>query len=260
MKYWIVLLSLLGLTACVETEDRLSKSWGTTFVDPESRTGVPNDSAQGLFYWRFYTNGELACFTSSGEYRLINWELSPDEQTIFIYRQSMQLPTLQLQLNTLFDNEWSAKLPNEKEIVIFNLQRKFQHWLLDLMAPERNRWRYKPAHKLSPDALKQKVVDHLRYASDYFEIVQKREQTYFEPKYLNLPVWFYRGGLVLEPFTQTSQHWRNCFYDEAEALQAWHYYRQAFKASGLMAKRNDTDIIITFQKSFEQMATGLENN
>lgn len=256
----IFLCGMLGLLigACQRPEDQFNKGWMTRDVDVESPTGIPSDSTSVLpreSYLRFYPEGRLACYTRRGNYQLMDWELSADAQTIYVNRQALALPALQLSVYTIFPSSWSARLPGSDSVRLFKFSTVFSHPEHDLLHPNQNKWRFKSTHRLAEAELKAKVAGHMQYAADYFDIVVKREQGYFEPRFLNLPVRFYQGAMGVQRFSSTPVAWRNLFYDDTEALKALAYYQLAFRQLRYIPQ--EKQMLVGLQKSFEKMATFL---
>ncbi len=251
----VLMLAVAGLVSCTQPGDQFVKSWKTTDVDVETVSGLPADTTNDLpaeSYLNFYRGGRAVCYTRQGNYRMFDWEISADEQTIYLKRQSMALPNLQLKVHTVFPNYWSAKLPGLDSIRLFKYTTVFTHDDHDLLDPKHNSWRLKSDHRLSDAELKTKVGQHIQYVADYFDVVIKREQKYFEPRFLNLPSRFYRGAIGVPTFEGTKPEWRRLFYDDTEARKALRYYEDAFRS--LRSLPPEKDMVRGLRRSFSKMA------
>ncbi|MDQ1087811.1 hypothetical protein [Siphonobacter sp. SORGH_AS_1065] len=251
----VLMLFMILMVACTQPGDQFMKSWKTTDVDIETVSGLPPDTADGFppeSYLNFYPGGRVVCYTRSGHYRMFDWEISADEQTIYLKRQALSLPNLQLKIYTLFPNYWSAKLPGLDSVRLFKYTTVFTHEDHDLLDPKSNTWRLRPDHRLSDAELKAKVGQHIQYAAHYFDIVVKREQGYFEPRFINLPVRFYRGAVGIQKFAGTKLLWRQMFYDDQEAIKALRYYEAAFRS--LRSMPPEKDMLKGLRRSFSKMA------
>lgn len=255
----VLMLAVAGLVSCTQPGDQFVKSWKTTDVDVETVSGLPADTTNDLpaeSYLNFYRGGRAVCYTRQGNYRMFDWEISADEQTIYLKRQSMALPNLQLKVHTVFPNYWSAKLPGLDSIRLFKYTTVFTHDDHDLLDPKHNSWRLKSDHRLSHNELQEKVRTHLQYAANYFELLGDREQRYFEPRFLNLPFNFYNGAFGLQSFATTKPSWQALFYDSKEARDALEIYRKATR--GLSVEKKGKDLFEALHVATQQMAEHLK--
>lgn len=252
MKYVLPFLLLL-LTACQSAEDRFAESWSTMDLDLERRDGLPADSAAGETLVRLYPDGRSVYYTGSGRYVLSTWELSQEQ--IYLHRETLALPLLRLPVYTFFDGSWSARLPGNERIVTFHKKPYLEYRSDDLLAPERNKWRLRSPKPLSDEELEEKVRSHLQYAADYFDLIIRKEQPYFEPRLLVLPFQFYRGGIGMRTFATAPEPWKALFYDEREALRAYSLYLKALrKTNTLPSGKKRPDLMHSFRRALERMA------
>jgi hypothetical protein len=252
MKYVFPLLLVL-LFACQSEEDRFMQSWATLDMDLERRDGLPADSAAAETIIRLYPDGRSVYYTASGHYILSTWELAQGQ--VYLHREVIALPLLRLPVYTFFDLSWSARLPGSERIVTFHKKPYLEYRSDDLLVPERNKWRLRSSKPLSDEELREKVRSHLRYAADYFDLIIRKEQPYFEPRLLVLPFQFYRGGIGMRSFAEAPTSWKTLFFDEQEALRAYSLYLKALRRTGSLPKDpKRPNLMKSFRQAMEQMA------
>jgi hypothetical protein len=100
----------------------------------------------------------------------------------------------------------------------------------DLLHPENNLWRAKPEHKENTVEIQKRVASHLKFLVDYFYMVDKKSQSYFEPAALQTPFRFYSNGIALASEFETDNMWLSNFYDEDDALKGARILNQAISS------------------------------
>jgi len=93
----------------------------------------------------------------------------------------------------------------------------YQSSSFDLLDPKNNTWRQKADHKETKEEIKQRVVGHLNYLINYFDLVEHKSQGYFETAILQSPIGFYSNGIALPNDFASDNKWSPYFYDEEDA-------------------------------------------
>lgn len=88
----------------------------------------------------------------------------------------------------------------------------------DLLEPANNTWRKKPKQKETPSEIKKRVLNHLDYLIAYFQLVEDKEQTFFETVLLQTPFNFHRNGISLPIDFAKEYKWQSIFYDKEDAV------------------------------------------
>lgn len=138
---------------------------------------------------------------------------------------------------TVSNSTYSFKIiKNENDIHLFhkdidlapNYKLHYEH--VDLLSRGRNWWRVKPEQKETNKAIEHRVVSHLNYVIDYFQMLEDSKSRTFSVQYLNLPFRLYGNGISLPQFSKLSDEWKDIFYDEESAMYAYQVLQKAIKS------------------------------
>lgn len=89
----------------------------------------------------------------------------------------------------------------------------------DLLKPINNTWRVKPHKKESIAEIEARVLHHVQYLVGYFQVIEDKEQTYFETTIIQTPVKFHLNGLALVDGFAKREPWLSYFYDKQDAIE-----------------------------------------
>ncbi|WP_338876298.1 hypothetical protein WBJ53_11685 [Spirosoma sp. SC4-14] len=212
---------------------------------------------------RFYPNGDYTQL-SNNRYTTGRWSFDEASSLLTITENEGKL-----RFRVEPNNATSLKLfiSNSKDVgheqMSFSLKQdtEYQHDAIDLLARERNKWRQKPTHPESATELKNRLIDQLAYIIDYFELTLKKKQGYFNTSYLDAPFRFYQNGVGLYNESELPTNWKNCYFNEADALKAHAMLISAFK-SGLVYPAKTETFTEGYAKFLRQVKVYLiaENN
>lgn len=184
-------------------------------------------------YLRLYKGGKYVLFSKQGSAQG-TWVLDDAEKHLKLENFAQGFSANFEILSN--ENAWLSLQPvsvgkvvaKQKSNLLLKVDPYFEHEDLDLMQPDRNAWRIKPTHAESKQEIKKKVAAHLQYMIDYFQFTEDNGQGFFETWQLQTPYRFYSNGMSIENLDdEKPQHWRQWFYNEADAEQGHRLMAQA---------------------------------
>jgi hypothetical protein len=151
-----------------------------------------------------------------------NWKFDADKKTItFTYKGSSKDI---YKLRALAADE--LKLTNVgigSETILTFLSDGRQHKLTetDPFHISNNHWRIKPKSSESDEAIKQRLKDNLHFFILYYKDAIARREVVFSFYGLPSCINWYAGGIYLQKKKELTDKWKDCFYNEAQAMKAY---------------------------------------
>lgn len=184
-------------------------------------------------YLRLYKGGKYVLFSKQGSAQG-QWALDDKKKILkldkFSQGFSVKFDILSheegwLSLQPISVGKIAAK---QKSNLLLKVNPYFEYDKIDLMRPAKNTWRIKPSYAESKEEIRKRVADHLQYMIEYFQFTEDNGQGFFETWQLQTPYRFYSNGMSIENLdAEKPQHWRQWFYNEADAEQGHQLMRQA---------------------------------
>ncbi|MBD2704190.1 hypothetical protein IC229_26340 [Spirosoma sp. BT702] len=270
MRLFLPTLILLLMASCQRSlPDTICQAWKFDGfnISPEYEeklASAENESAREKFRqflknsgsvtetnWRFYPNGTCAML-SKYHYSVKRWELNESTgQLAIINGKTREFYQIERDGTNLTLSELTNKSVTKGHVsATLRPNPEYEEGSIDLLAPTRNEWRNKPLQPESFRAIQKRLIDQLTYMIDYFELTNKKKQTYFNTGHLNSPFQFYSGGMGLFNPNELPRTWVGQFYDNGDALKAHNLLAGAFR-SGLTfphSEKTYTDAYARFLK------------
>ncbi|MDJ1468623.1 hypothetical protein QNI19_25930 [Cytophagaceae bacterium DM2B3-1] len=290
MKYFLLLclvLPLFLITSCSDDRNTLSRSWRIMKVemkDIELKRNSKNrnliqdatiqDKLDSIFkntYIRLYERGDYAILFQGGDYVSKNWTYdykteqitlvgnTPMEEYVFKKIDSGN-NWMQVELTLPRDFNISADSPEfiiGKVALLFSEDHKYEEGEMDLLDPHRNEWRRKPHKKATKEEIRKSLVEQLSYILDYFQLVEDKKQSYFEPRLFQSPLKFYSHGLGVPSVSAWPERSLKIFYDQENALTAQQMLGDALNSTGDYPRGKN--FIEEYKAVIEKMRLYLEN-
>lgn len=179
----------------------------------------------GEGYLRLYKDGAYVALSKQGSSQGA-WQLNEGDKKLILTQFTQGLPAAfevisnekgWLSLRPISTGTIKAKEPTS---VLLKADPYFEHGKVDLMQPALNTWRLKPKHAEGKEEIRKKVAAHIDYLIAYFQLTEDNEQGFFETWQLQTPYRFFSNGMAIESLdAEEPQHWREWFYNEADAAQ-----------------------------------------
>lgn len=270
MRFHWVLLMVLGLVACQEKRDELHRSWRVmkvTVVDSTRFQAAVQNKADSIVdaYLRLYPDEQYALLYKNGKYVAQKWIYDYKTERITLVGNT-PYEEISLRKTDAGDDwvqfEWirqeqnAARLPGFVIRLLCTENTKYEHEGTDILNPEQNRWRNKPASAQSDEQIRRKLVAQLTFCIDYFQLIEKKEQGYFETALLQSPFRFYRHGLGIAASDDLPERWTSIFHNEADARKAQRMLTDALQSSGDYPKAET--FVEEYRKVLEKMRLYLD--
>ena len=179
-----------------------------------------------------YENQRSAFFSTKTPYRQGTWSRDGDRLELSLGESS---PAYSFEIaeqdeNTLVLILTASRTSDGELVISCQKSQQYIHDGVDLLSPEENAWRIKPTRKENEEQVKARAIQHLDYLVKYFECVKANKQGYFETGIISSPFVFYAHGLGLSRETPFALRWRESFFDQENADQAFTYLRAALRS------------------------------
>jgi|GEM_PF-3712615 len=236
---WLIFLLLWACGG--QPARQVTHCWYVSAVayEPASRLAAypdfnqPRSFREG--YLRFYDDQRAAIWHNAFGYSLHRWTHDPETDTYrlenpatggsLLFRITRREgPNARFSLLDARRNEAGVNL-------VVHMSRHYEDEETDLLEPEMNRWRQRPARRETKAELKKRVWQMVNYGAAYFAQVERRKQTTFETRILQSPFRFFSGGIGLTTRKKMPPAWVETFYDRQDAEQAYGILLEAFYAS-----------------------------
>lgn len=239
----LVTLLALFLNAC-QPPDPLLATWKIARITYEpSGRATPESIERGRQIqalssnlqnstFALYENQRSAFFSTKNPYRQGTWSRDGDrlELTLGESGSAYAFEIVEYAENTLVLILLDTRTSDGELVISCKKSQQYIHDGVDLLAPQENTWRIKPTRKETDEEVKARARQHLDYLIRYFEGVKKNKQGYFETGIISSPFVFYAHGLGLSRETPFALRWRESFFDEENADQAFTYLRAALRS------------------------------
>lgn len=241
----VIALSTLGLyfTAC-QPADPLLATWKIARVTYEpSGRATPESIERGRQIqamsaslqnstFALYPNQRSAFFSTKTPYRQGAWSRDGDRLELSLGESgsAYTFEIVEQDENTLVLILLDTRTSDGELVISCQKSRQYTHDGVDLLSPEENTWRIKPTQKENAEEVKARAIQHLDYLIKYFECVKAHKQGYFETGIISSPFVFYAHGLGLSRETPFALRWRESFFDQENADQAFIYLRLALRS------------------------------
>jgi hypothetical protein len=211
--------------ACTVEPDTFLTTWNI-----EKLEAGPADTLSQKLYVNaclsFYANGQLSFYQKFSDvprkpplYLTGTWkehgaglELSLNSLALHQKFEIRELSSRNLVLVITGDPAW-----NKTTFTCESLEY-YKSEAYDLLEPANNTWRKKPKQKETPSEIKKRVLNHLEYLVAYFQLVEDKEQTFFETVHLQTPFKFHQNGISLPVDFAKAYTWQSGFYDQEDAV------------------------------------------
>ena len=179
-----------------------------------------------------YENQRSAFFSTKTPYRQGTWSRDGDRLELSLGESgsAYSFEIAEQDENTLVLILTASRTIDGELVISCQKSQQYIHEGVDLLSPEENTWRNRPARKETDQEVKARTIQHLDYLIKYFECVKANRQGYFETGIISSPFVFYSHGLGLSRETPLALRWRESFFDQENADQAFTHLRAALRS------------------------------
>jgi hypothetical protein len=228
-----------------DLRDDLCQSWELRKSEASTSPELIYDPEGNLIHpqYNFFKDGSVL-ENPRHQVRLGKWKISGRD-------------TISISLNDSTERKWLISDLDSRELrltgknvdgkkILLNLSGNglvHRNMYNDPFHPVNNQWRIKPDRALDTAAIKQRVIDCIKFYSLFYRdhLLRNRSVINFEglPKIFN----WYNNGLGLPEKSEVDISWINCFYDRKEAMMGYYFLERLLGDYDYEwpQKTNDTD-------------------
>jgi hypothetical protein len=236
------LLVALCLSACdwLKPKDPVCQSWKLVSRNGDEQDDSLMKAEFRYAFLRLYNNNEYT-YLNLRRYAQGKWTLNKKDSLLTFYGFS-EGANLVLHVNSA-NGDWmkgDMLIAQSRTPFLFKADPYFEYKDQDLLSPQSNAWRVKPAHKESKDEIRKRVIAHISYMRDYFHIIDLDERGAFFSGFLQGPVNFYSNGIALTTEDEIPPVWLHIFYDDEDAKAGFQLMVQAIRSINRYPKDTKT--------------------
>lgn len=214
----------IDLEQAKDFETVISQHWVNQEDYEDARYTKGTDVIEPVFRGFQFFKNKTVIKNPHTDYKVGNWELAEKDgkRIINITYKDKGKDAFRI----AYLNPYSLKLINvneegEKVIDYFGRGVAFKNEMEDPFALLNNTWRQKPAQKEDRAALTQRLKNSIHFFVLFYDFnINSKAATV---NFTGLPTCFtwYAGGIYLQKRDKLKPSWNNCFYNEAQAREAF---------------------------------------
>lgn len=229
---------MIALASCTATEHDAVKAPHKIIKIELSGTGQGDGNPLKRYlqnaYINFYKDGKIGILTDDGKYLSGNYTYQEAANIWEVQIASLDKLLIAVSRHEEKEGkEWTILEGNTTSgtgvKMVFEYDTYYQYENIDQLNPGDNIWRNTPKARQSDKELKAKLTGQLKYIKNYFQMLEEREDAYFNGKHLNTPFAFYANGLgLLQPDNRKS--WEAMFFDTTDAMRGFEMLEDAMNS------------------------------
>ena len=273
MRY-LILIPLILFFACNEPEDKpLAEKMQGNWIVLYPREAVKTRKQEEIYTATQDSFTGIRClkllhFDKSGTFRQLDsihikgqWTLKEDAR-LQVINGGRGFEPFYAQFDG-YDEDGNLKLAElaeakgEKIPLVWYLKKIEGGEALSLFDGDKNKWRYKATGEESETAIRDRLVQMLRYYAVYFRYLSK-ESSYFIPGRIILPLNFYRHGIGLKTFNPESL-FNGLFFSEQQAEIAHYMLKGAINLADFRLNEKGNSFTAEYAEMLDELALRLES-
>ncbi len=255
-----------------QTEAELMKIWRLADIKFEKNEDLPEmDLMAEAMSKAVLEEGFMMCIFPNGvgsefhgkDYKTFKWKLIDDNRNL-VFKYPNTSDTIQLMGYEERKNKGylTAKYGSLGTFEFINAKEMLQTPKNDPFHPNNNKWRIKPESQEDTLALKKRLVNHVQHYAYLLKASMDRDEQVVSFEFSQGIIKIYRGGIGVVRPKQISDLWKNSFYNEAQAIDAYDLFRgylggNTYKgaSSGSWVK-DDYEILLSIYKKIMEDING----
>jgi hypothetical protein len=241
--FWLTVFALL-ITSCakpIEPAD-FQKSWRLSEVlSVSSPKAEQDEELRDKTERALVADGNVISFFPDNTYTQLNgyllddgaWEMQGDRE-VKLGQQSLKIDKIETVNGKTF---LTGSLLKPKDGLTLKLKwtedaKPLKNFKKDPFYPDNNRWRIKPNQKEDPAQIKERLLNYLLHYALILNASLERKTDVVSFAHSMGIVKIYRGGIGAIPWEKVKQDWIDCFYDAADAEQAYQIFNAQLEKGG----------------------------
>lgn len=242
MKHFaIFLLPLLVFASCgtnstIDKKDligtwRLSDMTADTIEITFDKKAELNKTVSDGYVLNIFNDENFSIVEGSGVFNSGKWDYKPREKFLRFHGSG----------KIDFDVLGIEKGKNDRQILSVksnNLLLKFTKAgeplktnTEDPFYPENNKWRIRSKTAEDSIQLRKRMANYFKHLALILKSSQERKQGVVSFEFSQGPVKIYSSGIGILPYEEVNQNWKNCFYSEENAVQAYMQFQNYLKTN-----------------------------
>lgn len=117
------------------------------------------------------------------------------------------------------EESFQAKLKWVKEVEML------ETFKMDPFYPKNNLWRKKPSQKENEEQIRERLLNYVLHFAYILKASTEREHNVVSFAHSMGIIRVYRGGIGIVKIEQIKEEWKNCFFDEEDAMKAYDLFK-----------------------------------
>jgi len=240
MKNYLYLFFVINIFGCSSSseptfsETDLVKAWRLSeVISMDGENDEVNEMLKLVFEEQLLTEGYVLYFFPDKRFTELtgysieagNWEF--DGKEIKFGDKKIQVERFEEKRKKTFligdllmeEESFKAKLKWVKEV---EMVEKFK---MDPFYPKNNLWRKKPTQKENDEQIRERLLNYVLHFAYILKASTEREHNVVSFAHSMGIIRVYRGGIGIVKTAQVKEEWKNCFFDEEDAIKAYDLFK-----------------------------------
>lgn len=241
-----LLLGSLFLLACNTSNKEVKVGLPTViFKIDEAYIKLDTTGNEGLAI-RFYSNGTYSHFAYNF-YAYGKWKWNENTRMVSLTPETSKDNNIEqhFKIEVNEDNSYTIRKMVEVDKYVFKNQSPYKLIVAknadndaDPFSKSMNSWRIKPAQSESKEAIRMRTLNYLKFLECYYEYLQDNQLNVYTTMWYATPIQLHYGNGVRMSYNTELTDWYSCFYNEAEAIEAYKLLGGAMKKSTMVFNDN----------------------
>ncbi|MBS1511887.1 MAG: hypothetical protein JST86_13655 [Bacteroidetes bacterium] len=189
------------------------------------------------------SDGDQYCFFSDGSYTEITgktnytagtWKMSGKDDALIITPFGAAPKQLHIALTVTADKKERFSLELSHNGITMKFVKEYvamDDMKNDPYYKDNNTWRIKPAHAETDTEITERLANYIKHMALILKAANDRKQQVVSFERSMGPIKIYNGGIGIHSFGIVPDSWKQCFYNDADALKAYDMYNQSLTSS-----------------------------
>ncbi|GAB2807580.1 hypothetical protein [Ferruginibacter profundus] len=180
----------------------------------------------------FFENGTYTEIKGKEDFRSGSWDFSGENKSIAFKDSAHPVRSVKINIET--------NVNGKEQLAVTDLQQKLTLKFIkesepmkdlasDPFYPANNQWRIKAKQPEDSAQLTIRLANYLKHIALILKAAQERKQDIVSFEFSLGPIKIYNGGIGAHPYTIVPETWKNCFYNDSDALTAYSMYEDYLK-------------------------------
>ncbi|MEI9958956.1 MAG: hypothetical protein WDM90_22180 [Ferruginibacter sp.] len=244
--FCVIILSFSGcsLNGKLTSEKNLQGTWrlyDITLIQTDPKGGDSFSETAALK--KMVKDGDVLSFfkdesyyeiSGEGKYKTGNWHFTEKDASLSFIDSGKATAAIMMKIEKNEMGKEILSLPNTAKNLLLKYIKEsdpLKEFTEDPFYKNNNEWRIKPSHTEDSVQLIKRLSNYIKQLACVLKAAKERKQEVVSFEYSLGPVKIYNGGIGVHPYNILPDSWKNCFYNEADALKAYGIYEKYLATS-----------------------------